>query len=399
MRADNVEHKHLISTDPPPPAPASTEALSEDVTWFEDAYGTLSFEDRACLDKNLNSLANISESELTQRVRIKDEYNNNNPDQGESLMAEMMELDNIPLMAGFEEMNAIAEVQSAVMCHDVPSPSLDIDAEMSDMGHCEISYTPTKNCKRSESNEYFHVARDQGILKLGLKFTDINLTDGVYIIRAVLVRKNEEFKHFPVNTICRQHAANCDDPAAVDNVLQPPTGFDLNTVSYSTPEQGARRSLEFQLRPEDLDKDNNTMTRNIALRFRCNASCVTTKGSEIKTSEAKKGEKEKKETAKEAAQDLQLILSLEVLEVINNKAQMRILARRSLDVWPKEAINPRDLNKPKRMKDKGGKATQKKRERDQGGEEFARRVVSEAKRMKLTKCDFLTAINREWGNQ
>ena len=131
-------------------------------------------------------------------MRIKDEYNNNiNPDQGESLMAEMMELDNIPLMAGFEEMNAIAEVQSAVMCHDVPSPSLDIDAETSDMGHCEISYTPTKNCKRSESNEYFHVARDQGILKLGLKFTDINLTDGVYIIRAVLVRKNEEFKHFP----------------------------------------------------------------------------------------------------------------------------------------------------------------------------------------------------------
>merc|ERR1712029_130655 len=131
-------------------------------------------------------------------------------------------------------------------------------------------------------------------------------------------RKNEEFKHFPVNTICRQHAANCEDPAAVDNVLQPPTGFDLNTVSYSTPEQGARRSLEFQLRPEDLDKDNNTVTRNIALRFRCNASCVTTKGSEIKSSEAKK-----------AAQDLQLILSLEVLEVINNKAQMRILARRS----------------------------------------------------------------------
>ena len=52
-------------------------------------------------------------------------------------------------------------------------------------------------------------------------------------------------------------------------------------------------------------------------------------------------------------------------------------------------------------KDKGGKAIQKKRKRDHGlvREEFARRVVSEAKRMKLTKSDFLTAINREWGNQ
>ena len=74
---------------------------------------------------------------------------------------------------------------------------------------------------------------------------------------------------------------------------------------------------------------------------------VTTKGSEIKASEAKNGEK--KEKAKEAAQDLQLVITLEVFEVINNKAQMRVLARRSLDVWPKEAINKRDLDKPARM--------------------------------------------------
>ena len=52
-------------------------------------------------------------------------------------------------------------------------------------------------------------------------------------------------------------------------------------------------------------------------------------------------------------------------------------------------------------KDKGGKATQKKRQREQGGvrDEFARRVVSEAKRMKLTKSDFLIAFNNEWGHQ
>ena len=69
--------------------------------------------------------------------------------------------------------------------------------------------------------------------------------------------------------------------------------------------------------------------------------------SEIKASEAKNSDK--KETAKEAAQDLQLVITLEVFEVINNKAQMRVLARRSLDVWPKEAINKRDLDKPERM--------------------------------------------------
>ena len=74
---------------------------------------------------------------------------------------------------------------------------------------------------------------------------------------------------------------------------------------------------------------------------------VTTMSSEIKASEAKNGEKKK--TAKEAAQDLHLVITLEVIEVINNRAQMRVLARRSLDVWPKEAINKRDLDKPERM--------------------------------------------------
>ena len=213
MRADNVEHKPLISTDPHPPAPASTEALSEDGTWFEDAYGTLNPEDRACLDKNLNSLANISETELTQTARIKNESSSDNQDQGEALMGEM-EGDEYNLMDAvmeetpFKEMTDIEEVVTEnkkitierLKINMPTSPSLDIDAETSDIGHCEISYTPTKNCKRSESNEYFHVARDNGILKLGLKFTDIKLTDDFTssnIIRAVLVRKNEELKHFP----------------------------------------------------------------------------------------------------------------------------------------------------------------------------------------------------------
>ena len=243
MRPDNAEHKHLIGTDLPPPTPASTEALSEDVTWFEDAYGTLSSDDRACLDNNLNDLANMSELGLTHT----DENENNNSND--------VELDNNSLMdkmmayALFEEMHDIKEVvteeQISNLKINMPtSPSLDIDADTFDIGQCEIRFSPTKNCKKSDSHNYFHVARDVGILRLDLKFTDIVLSDEIYIIRTVLVRKNEELKHFPgyfspsqktrctklqeglifsisVNTICRQHSANCDDPA---NVLQPPTG-------------------------------------------------------------------------------------------------------------------------------------------------------------------------------
>ena len=250
MRPDNAEHKHLISTDSvashPPSAPAvALPEDSEDQTWFEDAYGTLSSDDRACLDNNLNDLANMSELGLTHTDE--NENNNNNSNN--------VELDNNSLMdkmmayALFEEMHDIKEVvteeQISNLKINMPtSPSLDIDADTFDIGQCEIRFSPTKNCKKSDSHNYFHVARDVGILKLDLKFTDIVLSDEIYIIRTVLVRKNEELKHFPgyflpsqktrctklqeglifsisVNTICRQHSANCDDPA---NVLQPPTG-------------------------------------------------------------------------------------------------------------------------------------------------------------------------------
>ena len=213
MRPENAEHKHLISTDSvashPPAAP--TEAQPEDQTWFEDVCDTLSSDDRACLDKYLNN-ANISEAdmELTPTVMITNESSSGGPE--DSLMAEI-ELDNNNLigdvmgMAPFEEMDGIQEIRSdevgnveessVIDAKNVPSPSLKIDAETSDIGHCKISFTTTKNCKKSDSHNYYHVARDIGILKLGLKFTDIQILGLDYIIRAVLIRKNEELKHFP----------------------------------------------------------------------------------------------------------------------------------------------------------------------------------------------------------
>ena len=212
MRAENAEHNHLISTDSvashPPAAP--TEAQPEDQTWFEDVCDTLSSDDRACLDKNLNNLANISELELTPTMMIPNGSSSIRPED-HSLMAEI-ELDNNNLigdvmgMAPFEEMDGIQEIRSdevgnveessVIDAKNVPSPSLKIDAETSDIGHCKISFTPTKNCKKSDSHNYYHVARDT-ILKLGLKFTDIQILGLDYIIRAVLIRKNEELKHFP----------------------------------------------------------------------------------------------------------------------------------------------------------------------------------------------------------
>lgn len=206
MRPENTEHKHLINTDSVASHPPS---VPEDQTWFEEAYGSLSSDDRAFLDKNLNDLANMSELRLTHTDENENSNNSNIQvlDQIESLVGEM-EPDNNNLMdevmtyAPFEELHDIKEVvtedQISNLKINMPtSPSLDIDADTSDIGHCEIRFSPTKNCKKSDSHNYFHVARDNGILRLDLKFTDIVLTDEIYIIRTVLARKNEELKHFP----------------------------------------------------------------------------------------------------------------------------------------------------------------------------------------------------------
>ena len=50
---------------------------------------------------------------------------------------------------------------------------------------------------------------------------------------------------------------------------------------------------------------------------------------------------------REASQDLTLVLTLESRQ--NLREPCRVLARTSLDVWPKKTVNSRDLNKPQRM--------------------------------------------------
>ena len=214
MRTESTEHKHLISTNSvlsDPPA-GSSGAPQGDLAWledFEDAYEILSSGDSAFLDQNMNDLANISELELTPTIGINNDGGNTSPDpvdKSQTLMdGDNNMMDEVMTETPFEEMQDIEEVviEDPIPYHDIiklnmpTSPSLDIELDTGDMGQCEIKYTQTKNCQRSEFNKYYHVARDTGILKLGLKFTDIKLTDEVYIIRTVLVRKNEELKHFP----------------------------------------------------------------------------------------------------------------------------------------------------------------------------------------------------------
>ena len=192
--------------------PASTEAQEDVLALYEDHSDKLSCSDY--LDINLNNLSDLFEFKMNDPLMIKDESSNNNPDpEDESGTLKEMENDNnmieeIMVEAPFEEMLDIVEVQSesdnkvqasVKTIHSLHSPSLDRDAETHEVGHCEVKHTPTKSCKKSDFNGYYHITRDTGTLHLRLKFTDITLIEHrapFYLIRAVLFRKNEEFKHF-----------------------------------------------------------------------------------------------------------------------------------------------------------------------------------------------------------
>ena len=52
---------------------------------------------------------------------------------------------------------------------------------------------------------------------------------------------------------------------------------------------------------------------------------------------------------KEASQDMELVLTLEMILDSEECEGTVILARTAIPVWPKETVQGRDLNKPQRM--------------------------------------------------
>jgi len=93
-----------------------------------------------------------------------------------------------------------------------------------------------------------------------------------YLLRATLFRKNEKFKHFPVNTMCETHKNDFSSERS-SHVLQAGTGYredDESDCVYSLPHQGLRRSVSFLCPAPDT---SGTLEKTIRLKFMCNASC------------------------------------------------------------------------------------------------------------------------------
>ena len=161
-------------------------------------------------------------------------------------------------------------------------------------------------CQFSETQKYWHILRNRGTMMIKTRFTGNNWRPwlrtvhllqyylGVprhgsnYLLRATLFRKNEKFKHFPVNTMCETHKNDFSSERS-SHVLQAGTGeivissFWINIMFvtgyreddesdcvYSLPHQGLRRSVSFLCPAPDT---SGTLEKTIRLKFMCNASC------------------------------------------------------------------------------------------------------------------------------
>jgi len=198
---------------------------------------------------------------------------------------------------------------------------------ITDFGQFVYKIQENQLCKYSKYTGW-HLQRATGMMKIKLTFRNIKLK-GPLMVRAILVRKDVTYRHFGVDRICENHRKEVSLDTKL-HVLQAAPG--LEGMWYFG-ETGPRKSVCFNIGAPDI---NGFVEETIGLKCICNDSCSTCDDQSFKQTES--------------SRDLLLVLTLE------SKDFGMILARRSIIIWPKAVVRPKDLNKPERRKPKGGAA-------------------------------------------
>jgi len=226
--------------------------------------------------------------------------------------------DDLQIMKCFDPKNKSYEKSSqAVATH----------LNVNDFGHFIFKIQENQFCKFSEFTGW-HLQRATGMMKIKVTFRSLKLT-GPLIIRAVLVRKDVTYRDFGVDRICENHRKEVSLDTK-DYVLQAAPGLE---GMWSFGSNGPRKSICFDIGSAD---PNGFLEETIGLKCICNDSCSTCDDPSFKQTES--------------SRDLLLVLTLE------SKEYGIILARRSIIIWPKAVVRPKDLYKTERRKPKGGAA-------------------------------------------
>ena len=82
---------------------------------------------------------------------------------------------------------------------DIKEPSLALGAEISGAGECQVMVTEVAGqCQQAPLHQYWHVAHGKSGLGLRLVFSGVpGGRTGEFIVRAVLFRKQAEYRRFP----------------------------------------------------------------------------------------------------------------------------------------------------------------------------------------------------------
>ena len=224
---------------------------------------------------------------------------------------------------------AVAETLKLANQHfEKSSQGVATHLNISEFGQFQYKVMENQLCKYSKYTGW-HLQRSTGMMKIKLSFRSLKVR-GPMMVRALMVRKDETYRHFGVDRICENHRKEASWESR-EHVLQAAPGLE---GMWRFGASGPRRSLCFMIgspHPETGD-----LEETIGLKCICNDSCSTCDDQTFKQTES--------------SRDLLLVLTLESLEY------GIILARRHFGVWPKAVVRPKDLNKLERRKPKGGAA-------------------------------------------
>ena len=134
----------------------------------------------------------------------------------------------------------------------------------------------------------WHLVRSRGMMKIKVKFQNLNTLFGPLIVRALLVRKESSYRHFGVDIICEKHKRDVG-VMSINHVLHPASGI----ASYFD-SNGERNSLCFNI---GKPKPDGSLEATIALKSMCNDTCFTCADPSFKQTEN--------------SRDLLLVLTLE----------------------------------------------------------------------------------------
>ena len=214
------------------------------------------------------------------------------------------------------------------------SQAVSTHLNIKDFGNFRYKIFENQLCKYSKYTGW-HLQRSSGMMKIKLDFEKLKFGQDSLIVRALLVRKDETYRHYGVDRICENHR-NEVGIGSRDHVLHPAGALD---GEWYFDKNGQRNSLCFKLGKPDI---SGHLQSTIGLKIMCNDSCSTCDDPTFKPTES--------------SRDLLLLLTLETTEF------GIILSRRSIIIWPKAVVRPKDLNKPERRKPKGGAAKLNKKE-------------------------------------